>query len=242
MKKGKLIEFRAGLFGINPPNNLGIVIKVITRKKERFYDIYTTKGIREIKKRHISTTRKFSDHIDIPSSMKRKALVKELSPRLEHLIQKYGQTKKERLLSKDKQKAIKSGPSSDRELWDWFRKNNIEIELTSKEIAEKWYKKRATTAKINEIEEVLDVCTSFGVGYFDVIGAKPKRWRPIAFEDYEAATEEISALRSLRKRMIEVEEVEDEDGYTKSVNIPVAIYILDFTGVKAVNNIDIEIS
>ncbi|MFX1513847.1 MAG: RNB domain-containing ribonuclease, partial [Promethearchaeota archaeon] len=70
---------------------------------------------------------------------------------------------------------------------------------------------------------------SRGVGYFDAVGAKPRRWRPISLESYEAITAEMSRLRRLRERMIEVEEIEDEEGYSKSQNIPVALYILDLT-------------
>ncbi len=231
MKKGKLIEFKVGLYGLNPPNNLGIVINSRTRKKERILEVFTLKGIREIKSKHVNTKRKFIDNIDIPSSLKAKLITRELQPRLEHLIGKYdrGKPGQKRDITETDTAKITNPPISDRELWDWCRKNCTESELTSKEIAMKWFKSKPSTSKIAVIDDVLESCLPRGKGYFDAVGAKPRRWRPISLEDYGAITAEMSRLRRLRERMIEVEEIEDEEGYSKSQNIPVALYVLDFT-------------
>ncbi|MFX0205103.1 MAG: RNB domain-containing ribonuclease [Candidatus Hodarchaeota archaeon] len=232
MKKGKLIEFKSGLYGINFPNNLGIVIKKRSRKKETILDVFTTKGIREIKGNHV-TKRKFPDQIEIPPSMKSKAVIHELKPRLEHFIEKYGHKttdiQRKRQKGEEIYKGEKLAPSTDRELWDYCRKKEIKGELTSKELAMHWFQKKPTTANAAEIEEVLEVCTPHGMGYFNVKGAKPRRWNPISFEDYEAATQEISRLRRLRERLVEVDEIEDEEGNKRVQNIPVALYVLNFT-------------
>ncbi|MFX1513298.1 MAG: hypothetical protein ACFFCQ_11985, partial [Promethearchaeota archaeon] len=141
MKKGKLIEFRAGLYGINPPNNLGIVLKKGSRKKETILDVFTTKGIREIKGNHL-TKRKFPDQIEIPASMKAKVIARELQPRLDHFIEKYGRSvadiQKRGRITDGTYKGEKLPPLSDRELWDFVRKEGIKKEITSKELAMKW--------------------------------------------------------------------------------------------------------
>ena len=91
-----------------------------------------------------------------------------------------------------------------------------------KEIAEKWFQSKPTQSKISAIDDVLEPCLPRGMGYFEVKGAKPRRWRAIEFDSYEKISAEIAQLRRLRERMIEVEETEDEEGNLIAQNIPIA--------------------
>ena len=65
MKRGNVIEFKPGLFGIQPPENIGIFLQRLTRKKDVFIEAYTVKGINEFRLYQL-TMRSFGDCMDFP--------------------------------------------------------------------------------------------------------------------------------------------------------------------------------
>ena len=117
MKRGNVIEFKPGLFGIQPPENIGIFLQRLTRKKEVFIDAYTVKGIKEFRLNQL-TKRSFPDTMDIPFSLPANKLHLLLQPKLQDLINQIG--KKDKLTSpspKDDSSETIYPPSDENHLW-----------------------------------------------------------------------------------------------------------------------------
>ena len=80
LKRGNVIEFKPGLFGIQPPENIGIILQRLTRKKEVFIEVYTAKGVKELKQNQL-TKKSFPDKLDIPFSLPSNKLHSLLQPK-----------------------------------------------------------------------------------------------------------------------------------------------------------------
>ena len=65
MKTGDLVEFKAGLFGIQPPGNLGIYLERVKRKGAFFVVLHTLRGKQEVKPENVTATRPASENKDV---------------------------------------------------------------------------------------------------------------------------------------------------------------------------------
>ncbi|MHA2296421.1 MAG: RNB domain-containing ribonuclease [Candidatus Hodarchaeales archaeon] len=224
MKQGELIEFRAGLFGIQPPQNMAIILKRYTKKKVVFLEILTVKGIREIKAKQM-TKRALNQRIDLVGAkkLKSKQLKADLMPRLEDWITRFSKdsstSPRARVKEREKEKT-RSSPDSHRELWETICKNPRPVD--SRTLAEEWYGMAPSPTQVSTVAEILKDIKP-GTGYFKQVTKEDDLWEPLTMETYDQIKEDIRALERLRRRLVEVEDYEDEEGYMQQRNIPVEI-------------------
>jgi len=225
LKKGELIEFKAGLFGIQPPANLGIILKRYTRKKVVILELLTVKGFKEIKASHL-TRRAFNQKIDVSGAVKLKKnqLQEELMPQLQEWIKQFSRgsssgkkTAKDRSIE---EKSSTGPPRSQRELWE--RVNRKIKQSDPFKIAEEWYGEVPTPEQVASIASLLNEIEP-GSGYFKRVKDESGTWECLTSEQYDKIKSDIRDLERLRRRLVEIEEYEDEEGYTQQRNIPVEI-------------------
>lgn len=226
MKRGNLVEFKPGLFGLQPPDNLGIFLDRTTRKKIVYVTVFTLKGVRELKAAQLQK-RKFKYSIDIPKSLSGPKLDTLLRPRLQDLINKHGTKEKQATLvasQGDEEEETILPPNDEHELWRYILKEPATLTLA--EMAERWFREDPSVKQMNLIEELVEVSKAPGVGYFEV-DSTGRHYTPITEEEYSAAREDIKKLERLRERLVEVEEEEeeDEDGFVHVIThyIPVGL-------------------
>ena len=226
MKRGNVIEFKPGLFGIQPPENVGIFLQRLTRKKEVFIETYTIKGIREFRLNQL-TKRIFPDTMDIPFSLPANKLHSLLQPKLQDLINQIG--KKEKLTSpspKDDSSETIYPPSDENHLWRFVIKE-FSAPCSPFDIAWKWYREEPTTKQVQSIEDILEKAKPPGIGYFEYDN-KSKLFIAITENDYINIKEDQRQLERIRARMVEKEEYEDEDGFIQVRYIPVGLKYAQF--------------
>ena len=226
MKRGNVIEFRPGLFGIQPPENIAIVLQRLTRKKEIFIEAFTTKGIKELRQNQL-TKRSFPDKIDLPFSLAKNKLQPLLQPKLQDIINQVG--KKDSISTytkKDESSETIYPPGDENHLWRFVIKEFSEPQ-TIFEIAKKWFREEPTSKQSQSIEDILEKSKPHGIGYFEY-DSNGKLFKAISEEDYNNIKEEIKEVERIRFRMVEKEEYEDEDGYIQVRYIPVGLKYCQF--------------
>src|SRR5436305_6509109 len=81
MKPGDLVEFKAGLFGLKPPQNLGIYLERARRKGTFFVVLFTLRGKQDVKAENLTsrklTARVPADELEGDLSMRLKQLIEE---------------------------------------------------------------------------------------------------------------------------------------------------------------------
>ncbi|HVM44639.1 MAG TPA: ribonuclease R family protein [Candidatus Thermoplasmatota archaeon] len=216
MRPGDLVEFKAGLFGIQPPNNLGIYLERVKRKGAFFVVLHTLRGKQEVKSENV-TGRRLQARL-APDELEGG----DLGPRLKQLIEEV--TK-----GKVKDEARAEG-ASDRDLWQKV-KDAEGAPLAPDDIAGAFFAtKTPTRSQVGEIKKILESCREPGVGYFERQLGREERWRPIARAEHVSFHKEKDGLARLRNKLVLVEEVEDEEtGYLRTVyrGVPVAEAALD---------------
>ncbi|HUR69749.1 MAG TPA: RNB domain-containing ribonuclease, partial [Candidatus Thermoplasmatota archaeon] len=210
MKPGDLVEFKAGLFGIQPPHNLGIYLDRVKRKGAFFVVLHTVKGKQEIKNDNI-TSRKLSARLP-PDE-----LAGDLAPRLKQLIAQVSG-------GKIKEEATAEG-ATDRDLWQ--RAKDLEGEPVSPDrLAELLFEtKTPSRSQVGEVRKILESCREPGVGYFEREPGRVELWRPMTRAEHSSFHKEKDCLQRLRNKLVLVLEVEDEEtGYLRTVykGVPVS--------------------
>ena len=226
MKRGNVIEFKPGLFGIQPPENLGIILQRITRKKEVFIEVYTTKGTKELRQNQL-TKKSFPDKLEIPFSLPTNKLHSLLQPKLQDLINQVGKKSSiTSFLQKDDQSETIFPPTDENHLWSFVTKEFNEPQ-TAYNVAWKWFREEPTSKQLQSVEEILDKSKPGGIGYFE-FDANNKLFSPLTVDEYNLIKIEIKELERIRARMVEKEEYEDEDGYLQIRYIPVGLKYCQF--------------
>ncbi|MHA1912599.1 MAG: RNB domain-containing ribonuclease, partial [Candidatus Kariarchaeaceae archaeon] len=194
MKAGDLVEFNSGLFGLNHPQNIAIVIGRETQKKRVYVKLFTVRGKQETKAANL-TKRKFNLSVEMrgihppPDN--------EMLDKLKEWIQLFG--RKDSKMAQKAQKQI-----TERALWDKLVENDKIEPLKTHEIASIWHEKDIPTKKEqSEINDLLQECSRPGYGYFNKVDERPIRWNPITPEEFSEVNEEIEKLYVLRKAIIE---------------------------------------
>lgn len=215
MKPGDLVEFKAGLFGVQPPGNLGIYLDRVKRKGAFFVVLYTLRGKQEVKPENL-TARKLSARLS-PDELEG-----DLAPRLKQLIE---QVTKGKVTEE-----ARAGAATDRDLWQKV-KDTEGAPLSPEEIAAAFFAtKTPSRPQAGEIRKILESCREPGVGYFEREPTREERWRPITRAEHSAFHKEKDGLQRLRNKLVLVEEVEDEEtGFLRTVyrGVPVADAQLD---------------
>ncbi|HET6404264.1 MAG TPA: ribonuclease R family protein [Candidatus Thermoplasmatota archaeon] len=216
MKPGDLVEFKAGLFGVQPPHNLGIYLERVKRKGAFFVVLHTLRGKQEVKGENV-TGRKLQARLS-PDELEKG----DLTPRLKQLIEEV--TK-----GKVKDEARAEG-ATDRDLWQRV-KDREGAPATPDELAAAFFEtKTPSRPQVGEIRKILESCREPGVGYFEREPGREERWRPITRAEHVSFHREKDGLARLRNKLVLVEEVEDEEtGYLRTVykGVPIGEAQLD---------------
>lgn len=229
LKRGNVIEFKPGLFGIQPPENIGIILKRLTRKKEVFIEVYTTKGVKELRQNQL-TKKSFPDKMDIPFSLPPNKLHSLLQPKLQDLINQVGKkVTTSSSVQRDDQSETIYPPNDENQLWRFVTKEFSDPQ-TAFDIAWKWFREEPTSKQLQSIEDILDRSKPSGIGYFE-FDANSKLFKPLSTEEYNSIKDEIKEVERIRARMVEKEEYEDEDGYLQYRYIPVGLKYCSFNDV-----------
>ena len=204
MKPGDLVEFKAGLFGITPPQNFGIWLERVKRKGSFFVVVHTIRGKQEVKPENI-TSRKLSARLS-PDELEGG----DLTPRLKQLISEV--TK-----GKVKEEATAEG-ATDRDLWQAAKPREGEP-LGPDELAGLFFEtKSPSRSQVGEVRRILESCREPGVGYFEREPGREERWRSMTRAEHVSFHREKDGLSKLRNKIVLVEEVEDEEtGYLRTV-------------------------
>ena len=194
MKPGDLVEFKAGLFGIQAPNNVGLYLERL-KKKEGFYAVlYTAKGRLEVKTEHLKG-RLLASQLTLPADEA------TLKSRLAQLLADRSK--------KAAQVEVRPGEVRDADLWR--KVSGTEGPYTAYALAAALFgTEQPSTDQREAVRRALESCRRAGVGYFRLAGARDETWKPIEVETFKTFRREADAFRALRKRLIAEEEVEDD--------------------------------
>ncbi|HEX2022985.1 MAG TPA: RNB domain-containing ribonuclease, partial [Candidatus Thermoplasmatota archaeon] len=133
----------------------------------------------------------------------------DLGPRLKQLIAQVGKGK-----IRDEERV---GDANDRDLWQKV-KDAEGAPLTPDEIAGAWLgTKTPTRPQVADVRKILESCREPGVGYFEREPGREERWRPLTRAQHSSFHREKDGLLRLRNKLVLVEEVEDEEGWTRTV-------------------------
>lgn len=216
MKPGDLVEFKAGLFGLKPPQNLGIYLERVRRKGGYFLVLHTVRGKQEVKNENVTsrrlTARVPPDELDSG----------DLAQRLKQLIEEVSKGK-----VKDEARAAEG--VTDRDLWQSVKDAEGRA-LTPDEMAASFFAtKTPSRSQVGEVKRILESAREPGVGYFEREPGREEKWRPITRQEHVGFHREKDGLQKLRNKLVLVEEVEDEEGYLRTVyrGVPLAEANLD---------------
>lgn len=216
VKPGDLVEFKAGLFGLKPPDNHGIYLDRVKRKGAFFVVLHTLRGKQEVKPENL-TSKKLTARIP-PDELEGG----DLTPRLKQLIAGVGSGKVKEELSAE--------GATDRALW--LKVKDVEgAPQTPEQLASAFLGVAAPSrAQVAEIRKILETCREPGVGYFERVPGREELWRPLTRAEHSSFHKEKEGLQRLRNKLVLVEEVEDEEtGFLRTVyrGVPVGEANLD---------------
>lgn len=212
--KGDLVEFKPGLFGLNPPENVGIFIRSMKRKKGVFVKLYTLKGEQETKNSNLSK-KKFGEKVLLRGGNLPDA--KEMKERLQYWIKEIQKQEK-----RDAALADRQGKLTEKALWQKaLQKGTF---FTTEELTSIWFENDAPgTKRIKQISEQLKNCQSHGVGYFTYKRGKPNKWNLLSANVKKTIDQHISQLGKIKNMMFQHIEVpiEKDSEETEIVRVPV---------------------
>ncbi|MHA2249344.1 MAG: RNB domain-containing ribonuclease [Candidatus Kariarchaeaceae archaeon] len=210
-KKGELVEFKPGLFGIEIPENYGIFIRSFKKKnsKSRFIELFTTKGTKETKQTNV-----FKKSLGEVIQLKGHNLppAKEFSQELKAMILR---VKSKTLAMQKVDETL--GKLSERDLWKKLLKSKfyeVNKGFSVEELAFIWYGieiQEISRNRIKKVREILDGSKTYGKGYFDFSSGKKPTWIPITEVQQKEVGMVISQLGGLRNKMFHMIEVSVED-------------------------------
>ncbi|HUR63116.1 MAG TPA: RNB domain-containing ribonuclease [Candidatus Thermoplasmatota archaeon] len=195
-KPGDLVEFTAGLHGLDPPRNLGILLDRQRRKGVPWVRVLTLEGEKELKAEHLRS-RLFKQRYD--GDLKDKA---KLDARLRQLVALAGggglQEESEDDLMRLEQTLWEATCDAGRDDW------------TEPEIAAAHYGPGPSPGQLRSVRECLDRCRRAGTGRFQTAGGRGDRWRPWTRAEADAMRRAWSDLQALRNKLVAVREIDGE--------------------------------
>ena len=209
MKTGDLVEFKAGLFGLQAPLNMAIYLERTRKKGQYWAVIHTMKGRQEVKPDHLSA-RRLSARVDDASS----ASPTELTARLKQLIDEVskGTVREVRRVEED---------ADDRALWLSVKEEADRSDgapMSVEAIAAAYLGTREPTRpQVGDIRKLLETCRSDGIGYFEREKTREELWRPLTRAQHVSFHQTKDRLNRVRKKLVLVQEVEDDEGYLQTV-------------------------
>src|SRR5688572_24115545 len=193
-KPGDVVEFTAGLHGLDEPRNLAILLDRRRVKGVPWVKVMTVEGEKEIKAEHVKR-RAFKERYD--GDLKQGAAVQS---RLLHLLKQHASgglaEEAEDDLGRLEEALWESTADDPREAW------------TEEEIARAHYK-GASPQQLRDVREALDACRRAGTGRFQTVAGRGDRWRPWKGAEAEAMRKAWRDLAELRKRLVLTQETEE---------------------------------
>lgn len=194
-KPGDVVEFKAGLHGIDAPRNLGVFVRRWKHKGTPWVELVTVDGRKELKAEHL-TRRAFKERYEGRLDA---ADTADVQARLGFLIGRHTEGALVEEVDDDL-------ASLEEELWEAVCDDARTY--TEPELAQALYGDTVSPAQLKQVRAALDRCRRPGVGRFETQD-KGDRWRPWSRGEAEAMRTAWSDLEGLRRRLVQVEETED---------------------------------
>ncbi len=194
-KTGDVVEFKAGLHGIESPRNLAILLDRHRVKGTPWVRLLTVEGEKEVKAEHL-TRRAFRVRYD-GDLRDRDAL----ASRLRFLVAEHAGGKlaeeAEDDLSRLEQALWESTAPAGRDAW------------TEEEAARAHYGADPSPQQLRDVRAALDRCRRAGTGRFQTTAGRGDRWRPWTLDEHKRMRKAWSDLEALRRRLVRTEETEE---------------------------------
>jgi exoribonuclease R len=191
-KPGDVVEFKAGLHGIDAPRNLAILLDRRRVKGVPWVRLATVDGEKEIKQEHLSR-RAFKQRYD--GDLKDAAA---LAARLRHLIQQHTggglAEEAEDDLARLEEALWESTCDAGQDVW------------TEEAIARAHYGGDPSPQQLRDVRDCLDRCRRAGTGRFQTVGGRGDQWRPWSRAERDAMQRAWQDLAALRGRLVATEE------------------------------------
>jgi ribonuclease R len=200
-KPGDLIEFTAGLHGLAPPRNLGILLDRHRKKGVPWVRLLTLDGEKEMKAEHLrSRVFKARYEGDVKDTAK-------AADRLRQLVQLAGsgslQEESEDDLSRLEQTLWEATCAKGKEEW------------TDLEIAQAHYGAEPSPGQLRSVRDCLDRCRRAGTGRFQTTAGRGDRWRPWTLTEFQAMRAAWADLQALRNRLVAVRDIDGERSFQR---------------------------
>ncbi len=198
-KPGDLVEFTAGLHGLDAPRNLAFFVDRRRVKGENWARLLTVAGPKEVKADHLKRRAFKARWEGRPDDEKGAAA------RLQLLIAKGPDALAEQAeedLGKLEEELWQATCDAGRDDW------------SDSEIAAAWAKGAASPQQLRDVRETLDRCRRAGTGRFQTVAGRGDRWRPWARLERETMERAWSDLALLKSKLVRATEGEDGIVYT----------------------------
>jgi exoribonuclease R len=195
VKPGDVVEFKPGLFGLEPPRNIAVLADRWRRKGVSWVRLVTLDGEKEAKAEHL-TRRAFRSRYD--GDLKDTAAV--LS-RLRHLAGQHAAGS----LAEEAEEDL---GHLEQALWESTCDLGAEA-LAEEEVCKAHYGS-ATPQQLRDVRAALDRCRRAGTGRFQTVGGRGDRWRPWSRAEHDRMVAAWRDLQELRGKL--VASVETEEG------------------------------
>ena len=208
-KPGDVVEFKPGLFGLEAPRNVAVLLDRWRKKGVPWVRLMTLDGEKEAKAEHL-TRRAFrarheGDLKDGPAVLSR----------LRHLATEHAGGALAEHAEEDMGQLEQA-------LWDATSGLGAES-LTEEEVCKAHYGS-ATPQQMRDVRACLDRCRRAGTGRFQTVGGRGDRWRPWTSTEHDRMRGAWSEMQALRNKLIRSEETEEGRVFTR---VPVAEAGLD---------------
>lgn len=194
-KPGDVVEFTAGLHGIQAPRNLAILLDRRRVKGVPWVKVLTLDGEKDIKAEHLTRRAfraRYDGRLDDPAG---------LMARLRHLATQHagGGLEEE---SEDDLARLESA------LWE-ATCDDPRPEWTEEELAAAMYGAGPSATQLRNVREALDACRRPGTGRFQTVGGRGDRWRPWSRAEHDAMVRAWEDLAALRRKLVATEETDE---------------------------------
>jgi ribonuclease R len=194
-KPGDVVEFKAGLLGIEAPRNLAILLDRKRVKGVPWVRVVSVEGEKEIKQEHL-TRRAFKARYE--GDLKD---IAEAQRRLLHLVKENSggalAEEAEDDLSRLEGALWEATCDAGKDAW------------TEEEVAQAHYGAPPSPQQLRDVRDALDRCRRAGIGRFQTVGGRGDRWRPWSRAEHDRMVRAWQDLQDLRKKLVATEETEE---------------------------------
>lgn len=201
-KPGDIVEFRAGLHGIEAPRNIAILLDRRRVKGVPWVTLMTAIGKKEVKQEHL-TRRAFRIRYD--GRLDEEAAVQS---RLTHLIEQHAggqlQEEAEDDLARLEEALWESTCDAGRD--DWTEEAIAQAHYGQAQGQAPSTTQPPSATQLRNVRETLDRCRRAGTGRFQTVAGRGDRWRPWTRAEGDAMRKAWEELQDLRRRLVATEE------------------------------------